>query len=880
MVAEATKVVKIQFQQVGAPRVTDNIKRMTVATKGASSQVNLLRSAMLKLGGIVAFTAALKSATSAALNFGSAMAEVKTLLDDTSQFDKLTKSVKDIALQFGQAPTEQAKALYQIISAGATEASEALDILTVSNKLSIAGVTDVAVAADALTTVLNAYGNQVGSAIDVSDAFFVAVKAGKTTVGELASSIGEVSGVAAQVGVSLEEVLAATAALTKGTLNTARSLRGMRAVMTAIIKPTQEAKDLAEELGIEFSAAGLKSKGFTAFLREVSDATKNNSALLAQLFGNVEGLVPIMALAGTASEDYAEILRQMGDRAGKTNEAFAIMAETAQFKLNRFLTALKIVGIEVGNVLLTVLAPAAEFVANNIDLLTIAISGLAVGLVALNFGAVISGITAFSLALKGLTIAIATNPIGLLVIGVTALVIAVIELNKKFMILDPTWDLIRNGFMLMLNAIQIGFNEFLNWIDSLFAKIKNKLSDFRIGIQETIVFITSKLGSDAALKNVTDALNRLKDTQTDYNKTIQESINKRNETIDLLKTESNQLKENLVLAQKQLFTNRESNNLKKEELGGIGGGDPINDKLNKELAEQERRAERLLKLEKRGKELIQQMRTPTQIFSEQIKELNELYKAGAIGIDTYNRSMKKYQEEMKGSSAATSEFGSLIDSAINGTLKAKDIFLIAVKQILGGLLQMNEGANNTKNAFLDMANSIIGGRGGGGTSLGGILGNIIGSFFAPTPSLAPAPVPLSIPSQPGSLLFAANGAAFNNGIVQKFQKGGVVSKPTAFPMRGGTGLMGETEEEAIMPLQRGPGGRLGVDASGFSQNVTVNVIDQRAGGQAAEVKESSDAQGNKRFSIVIRDEVNKGFAAGSFDKNMKLFGIQRSGTRR
>lgn len=67
----------------------------------------------------------------------------------------------------------------------------------------------------------------------------------------------------------------------------------------------------------------------------------------------------------------------------------------------------------------------------------------------------------------------------------------------------------------------------------------------------------------------------------------------------------------------------------------------------------------------------------------------------------------------------------------------------------------------------------------------------------------------------------AKGGAFVQGQVMPFARGGVVSQPTAFPMRGGTGLMGEAGPEAIMPLTRGPDGSLGVRALGGGQVVTV-----------------------------------------------------------
>jgi phage-related minor tail protein len=68
----------------------------------------------------------------------------------------------------------------------------------------------------------------------------------------------------------------------------------------------------------------------------------------------------------------------------------------------------------------------------------------------------------------------------------------------------------------------------------------------------------------------------------------------------------------------------------------------------------------------------------------------------------------------------------------------------------------------------------------------------------------------------------ADGAAFSGGNVIPFASGGVVGSPTYFGMGGGqTGLMGEAGPEAIMPLKRGPDGKLGVATTSNSQSVTV-----------------------------------------------------------
>ncbi len=73
-------------------------------------------------------------------------------------------------------------------------------------------------------------------------------------------------------------------------------------------------------------------------------------------------------------------------------------------------------------------------------------------------------------------------------------------------------------------------------------------------------------------------------------------------------------------------------------------------------------------------------------------------------------------------------------------------------------------------------------------------------------------------------IFNAKGNVYANNKVVPFASGGIVNKPTIFPMANGMGLMGEAGPEAIMPLRRGANGKLGVESSGGGVgNVVVNV---------------------------------------------------------
>jgi len=104
----------------------------------------------------------------------------------------------------------------------------------------------------------------------------------------------------------------------------------------------------------------------------------------------------------------------------------------------------------------------------------------------------------------------------------------------------------------------------------------------------------------------------------------------------------------------------------------------------------------------------------------------------------------------------------------------------------------------------------------------------------------------------GNLMPFQNGAAFSQGRVTAFARGGVVSQATNFPMRGGMGLMGEAGPEAIMPLARGADGRLGVQAAGTGRPVMVNMTIS-----------TPDAEGFRRSRSQIAAQMGRAIARAS-----------------
>jgi len=129
----------------------------------------------------------------------------------------------------------------------------------------------------------------------------------------------------------------------------------------------------------------------------------------------------------------------------------------------------------------------------------------------------------------------------------------------------------------------------------------------------------------------------------------------------------------------------------------------------------------------------------------------------------------------------------------------------------------------------------------------------------------------------GISLFSANGNAFNNSVVVPFANGGVVSSPQMFAFANGgrLGVMGEAGPEAILPLSRGPGGKLGVHS--FGGGSPVNVVVNNYSNEEAEVK-----QNGQNLEVIIGRVVSRDIQNGgpTYRAMRRTFGLRQPTTTR
>lgn len=379
------------------------------ASLGQRALAGLQDAALEVAAGLAAAAAAaagLGRASQLARELETGMARVSTLLSDTSGIDQLTDSVRALSREFGGSAASQATALADVIGAGFEDAAQSVEILRQANILAVGGFTDVTVAADGLTTVMNAFGPSVGSAQSVADSFFQTALAGKTTVDQLASSIGSAAPIAAQAGVSFDQLMAAVSTLTRGGVQTSVAFDGMRAIIAAVLKPSAEAADLAEQLGLEFNGAALKAGDLAGFLEQLRIKTGGSAEQMSVLLGGVEALAPALTLTGTGAAGFARDIEGAANKAGKAAGAFATVAETGEQQLARLRAAFESELTDVGQLLNTALAPAVVFLTDNMGLIS---DGLTLAAQAALVFAGIKGLAAIPIAAGAVSTALAAT---------------------------------------------------------------------------------------------------------------------------------------------------------------------------------------------------------------------------------------------------------------------------------------------------------------------------------------------------------------------------------------------------------------------------------------------------------------------------------------
>lgn len=343
-----------------------NFNPITKNVSELNKRFSLLAKTSLAFIGAFAVGRGLRAAIGGFADLEKSILEVQSLLPNAQRnFKTLDKTLTSLSKAYGSDVNKQAKALYTTISSGFADAADASVLLRQANELALAGVTDVDVAVSGLTAALKAYDLEVDSAERISDVLFATMKNARTTIGELSSSLSTVSGVGAKIGLTFEELSAALGTLTLNGTDTATAAVQLRQILVSILKPSDQAKEAARKLGIQFDVNTLRTKGFAKFILDLSKKLKGNDDATAKLFGNVRALSGVVQLASNNTKTFNRLLKDNQNALGLTAKEAESFKESLSFKFGQFIESIKalarVIGEKLAPSLKTVLGFATKF---------------------------------------------------------------------------------------------------------------------------------------------------------------------------------------------------------------------------------------------------------------------------------------------------------------------------------------------------------------------------------------------------------------------------------------------------------------------------------------------------------------------------------------
>lgn len=327
-------------------------KALRDASKGIKGFGKTVAGVGIKAGAAFAATAAavgVKGVTAFA-DFEKSMNEVMTLLPDAGAevFDDLSGQVKGFAKEFGVLPSETIPALYQALSAGVPK-DNVFEFMEVAQQAAKGGVTDLETAVDGISSVMNAYGDQVESATEVSDLMFTAVRLGKTTFEEMSASMFQVAPIAASLGVPFKDVTTSIANLTAMGVPTSVAATQMKGALAELGKEGTKADVAFRDLTGMGLQQFLEEEGnFAAAVGIMKEGADDMGISVLDMFGSIEAGQAVLALTQDGTESYIETLTEMGGSAGATQGAFETMDRGLGAAFDRIKANLSVLAIEIG----------------------------------------------------------------------------------------------------------------------------------------------------------------------------------------------------------------------------------------------------------------------------------------------------------------------------------------------------------------------------------------------------------------------------------------------------------------------------------------------------------------------------------------------------
>lgn len=378
----------------------------------------------------------------AAAQFEASTAMVATIADTSQKsLSSISKEVRSYSNETGEAASDMAEATYQAISASVNTADAAAFAGT-ATKLAVGGFTSATTAVDVLTTAINAYGLAASDATQLSDYLITTQNLGKTSVDQLAQSVGKVIPLASAYNVQMDNLSSAYAVLTANGIATAESGTYLKSMLNELGDTGSGVSEvLLNSTGKTF--AQLMEQGYSLgdVMAMLGNAVDGDSTAFNALWNSTEAGIGALSLFNAGADKYNSVLESMRTSAGATEKAYSTMADTTDKSKQRMENAFNNLKISVGDVLnpaltqvyegfTNVFAGMSDFVDEHpavvaaISAITVGVGGFTGALAAYNLAT-----TAAKFVTEAFTATLAANPYVLAAAGIVAVTAAAVTLT-------------------------------------------------------------------------------------------------------------------------------------------------------------------------------------------------------------------------------------------------------------------------------------------------------------------------------------------------------------------------------------------------------------------------------------------------------------------
>jgi len=264
--------------------------------------------------------------------------------------------------ELARTPQELADALYFISSSG-IRGAEAMRVLELSAKAATAGMGETQTMAQVLTSALNAYKGTGLTAAYATDILVAAVREGKAEASGFSTAMGQIIPIAAQLGVSFDQVAGGMAAITLTGASSANAAVYLKGVFNSLLTASTQGEKALNKANSSYAELRriLGTQGLIPLMQKLRDIqTQYGDELLSDVLPNIRALTGFLSLAGKNFQYNTELMKRVTESTGSLGKAFAAVADTIKVRYDSAISQAQSSMISLGSSIAEALLPLLE----------------------------------------------------------------------------------------------------------------------------------------------------------------------------------------------------------------------------------------------------------------------------------------------------------------------------------------------------------------------------------------------------------------------------------------------------------------------------------------------------------------------------------------